>query len=339
MDVSHQLLVLLMAKCQKFASSQQLIVPGIFLLCFALWQFATGSFQWHSLQDACRSLVPYLATAAILWAWQVVAAASDLKRDFENPQTELQFRVLTASGSPVRHRTPIFGIVATSVVFMIPVFAIVVLSAFEAFLSVQTLPSLIVIAPNNDLGAPKTSVAADDKHPSLVPPIPAAMQGFRLSIMGVATSRSDGGQTLLMLLTTLSNSGPPSTANDWRVQVIERGEKPKTMYPFFVNQNGGSLNIHTWDGHVARYNIADMLYFKNATVPLIQGATATGLLAFFLEGMTQEEAETSGILYRISCADVYGHRASVDYYMVGGKHIPYQGVMPYAPGMDQPKSQ
>jgi len=74
-------LVVLMKRIAAFCHGQQLIVPAIFFAIFGIWQFVINEWSWEAFwRNPWTSSFPYISTALLFLAVQIVLAARDLNR-------------------------------------------------------------------------------------------------------------------------------------------------------------------------------------------------------------------------------------------------------------------
>lgn len=89
MLILRRFMVLVMKRIFSFATSQQLIVPGVFILAFGAWQWDTGAWHFRSLQEICRNLWPYCAAFVVFWTWICFSAGNDLNKQLQAEQDRL----------------------------------------------------------------------------------------------------------------------------------------------------------------------------------------------------------------------------------------------------------
>ena len=142
MQVASRFVVLVMKRILSLFTSQQLTVPVIFFVFVSSWQVSTGTglLYRHSLPDICKVLVPYLATAWVLWCAVVFLAAKDLRRELNEAQQQLNFSLFTASGDPVLHRSLGIFVWIITPVFILLGACLPFAAIYEAFLAVEAMP-------------------------------------------------------------------------------------------------------------------------------------------------------------------------------------------------------
>lgn len=192
-----------------------------------------------------------------------------------------------------------------------------------AWLSIALAIGLLLLA---------SFLAWRDEYKKTRPGLQLVVQTF---MSGQAHNESGNDITAVVLLASLSNVGQPSIADQWILTIsFPDGRNPIVATPSALI---GESTLHLPVANVANrqsvdYNAKDALYDKTASVPISQGGRQTGFLLFEVSGLTQAEAETPGMIYTVSCHDVFGNT------IVGSfkKRAGMDNSIKYLPGMDPP---
>ena len=142
---------LLLTRAFRFASQEQLILPGLVLGIFSIWQAALGNFKIGSISEICRWIVPYIAVFLIVWSLVVYRAAKEMQNDTTTKGEPLRSPILTASGYPAASRSKPSQYLATiiGIASVLPVLGILCLSIIEALLFVARLPPYVQRPPGH----------------------------------------------------------------------------------------------------------------------------------------------------------------------------------------------
>lgn len=143
-----------MRRVLNFVERQQLLVPVVFGVAVAVWQWKTVGFQFHSLDGICRSLWPYLLAVTFFWCLICFGAGSDLNRLLEQKQN---YQPLYISDKDLTARR---RIVWTGRIIAMAFSAIgIVIFAFvtyEGLLWVQPWESRAWMPPSPDISIPQS---------------------------------------------------------------------------------------------------------------------------------------------------------------------------------------
>ncbi len=157
--------------------------------------------------------------------------------------------------------------------------------------------------------------------------------GLNLLIGNMATGRDVRSKTgFVMIFASISNLGPPSIVDQWKLEVTYSSGQRKTYQPVILVS--GIVPILDTKGASVTYNPNDLLYRKTASSPIATGAKVSGYLLFDLRPITQEEADIPGTIYHLSAVDVYGNPISAQVIWTANFQ---QDAVPYMPGAEEPK--
>jgi hypothetical protein len=132
----RQYMGFVMKRMLRFVTGQQLLVPGLTALVFALYQAWTGGWHFHSIEEACRSVWPYMGVGTIIWIVVCFQASGDLNQLLREEQAKSPSIFLPSNQPRPPHKVTWPGpIMAT--LCSLPVLAIMTFATYESLCWVQ----------------------------------------------------------------------------------------------------------------------------------------------------------------------------------------------------------
>lgn len=152
----------IMKRCWRFVATQQLLVQGVFLVFFAVFQWRSGAFRFDTWEGAGRSVWPYLGAGTICWCWLCWLAGSDLNKSLESEVNEPR-RIYT--GEPTQHISVRYPGPIMALLFSVPMVMLFAVSTCGLLLWVQPWritpvpPSVPDITHTPDSTAPQQQIS------------------------------------------------------------------------------------------------------------------------------------------------------------------------------------
>ncbi len=153
--------------------------------------------------------------------------------------------------------------------------------------------------------------------------------GLKLGI--AATGTAIGNQhALATVFATVRNSGPPSIATNWTLELILPSGEKHYYPPFVITDPTTTLSSSLGS---AVYKTDDLLYRKTSTTPIPTGGMVPGFLVFNIDPVTQAQADAVGTVFHLSAVDINGNTIFAEHRVQGN----FSDKFVYMPGTQEPQ--
>jgi hypothetical protein len=133
--------------------------------------------------------------------------------------------------------------------------------------------------------------------------------------------------SIVVVTTSLSNSGAPSIADNWNLDVYFPTPTTSSVKGTMMQIPDAPFGGLARNGKPLQWNPTDSLYDKAMKAPLENGMKHNGVLLFRVPAR-KDDAMMRGVVYTLSCKDIDGNLISGQFVKGSGEdgHVTYLGM-------------